>query len=189
MREQSVQILIGSKFHNPFPLIATLRLTQSSGIYKMHMIIQDEMQYNHCWGCGPNNELGLQIKSVWNGKEAVSIFRPQSHHMAGPKNILNGGIIATILDCHCINTAIAHEYQLLGRPIGSLPIIWYATASIKMDYLRPTSIDSSVELRAIVESTRESVKIISGTIYSNGQATVRADVTAIRVPNDWAQFS
>ncbi|KKK55838.1 hypothetical protein LCGC14_3070560, partial [marine sediment metagenome] len=46
-----------------------------------------------CWGCGRNNENGLQIKSYWTGEEAVCTWKPQKYHLAFP-GILNGGIIA-----------------------------------------------------------------------------------------------
>lgn len=28
----------------------------------------------NCWGCGRNNEHGLQIKSHWDGDEAVCVW-------------------------------------------------------------------------------------------------------------------
>lgn len=147
------------------------------------------MQFNHCWGCGPNNELGLGIKSVWDGSEAIATFQPQPHHMAGPETILNGGIIATLLDCHCINAAIAHEYHLEARRIGSLPIIWYATGSLSIDYLKPTPINETVELKAKVVSTGKRKKVVSGSIISHGSPCAQARVVAVRVPSDWAKIS
>ena len=155
----------------------------------MQLVFQDEMPYNHCWGCGTNNVHGLQLKSHWEGQEAVSIFYPQSHQMAGPEHILNGGIIATIIDCHSINTAIADEYRLQKRPIGSAPIIWYVTASLKIDYLRPTPIDKPVELRAKVEASTAKKKIIKCNLYSQDQACAQAEVVAVRVPEEWHLYS
>ena len=155
----------------------------------MQLVFQDEMPYNHCWGCGTDNVHGLQLKSHWEGQEAVSTYSPQSPQMAGPEHILNGGIIATIIDCHCINTAIAYEYQLHKRPIGSLPLIWYATVSMKIDYLRPTPIDKLVELRAKVETSTAKKKIIKCTLYSQDQARVQAEVVAVRVPEEWHLYS
>ena len=58
------------------------------------------------WGCGGKNEHGLCIKSYWDEDETVCTFRPDAHHIAYPGS-LNGGIIATIIDCHCVNTAIS----------------------------------------------------------------------------------
>ena len=63
---------------------------------------QDEVSGNHCWGCGSGNHNGLQIKSYWSGDEAVCTWQPQAHHSAGPGHILNGGIIVTVINCHCV---------------------------------------------------------------------------------------
>lgn len=155
----------------------------------MKPFIQDEMPYNYCWGCGSNNEHGLQLKSYWEGNEAVSNYHPQPDQMAGPKDILNGGIISTIIDCHSINTAIAHEYQLLERPVGSSPIIWFVTASLKVDFLLPTPINKSIELRAKVDSSTDKKKIVKCTLFSQGKATANGEVIAVQVDQEWHRMS
>ena len=45
------------------------------------------------------------------------------HHCHGTKENLNGGIIASLIDCHSLNLAIAHAYRIEQRPIGSAPRI------------------------------------------------------------------
>ena len=61
-----------------------------------------------CHGCGPLNEKGLQIKSFLasenlctehNALVAECLFTPCKHHLA-LDNVVNGGIISSILDCH-----------------------------------------------------------------------------------------
>src|SRR5215471_20575260 len=84
--------------------------------------IQDDIGIdNLCYGCGPENPEGLKIKSYWDGDETVCTFMPRPSFMAGPRHVLNGGIIATVIDCHCICTAVAAVYKSEGRPIGSDP--------------------------------------------------------------------
>ena len=60
--------------------------------------IQEQMNDIHCVGCGPPNQQGLQLRSHWMGDVGVAHFTPAPHHCAVPKHILNGGIIATLLD-------------------------------------------------------------------------------------------
>jgi hypothetical protein len=55
---------------------------------------QDLIPHNYCWGCDALNEYGLHIHSRWVNGEAVCIWQPQPLHGAGPRHILNGGIIA-----------------------------------------------------------------------------------------------
>ena len=70
-----------------------------------------------CYGCGPANPRGLHIRSFPDGDEVVADFQPEPHHHAFD-NVLNGGIIGTLLDCHCNWTAAHH---LMGRRGASRP--------------------------------------------------------------------
>ena len=51
---------------------------------------------NECFGCGPANKQGLQIKSFVEGDEVVATWQPAPYHHAFA-NILNGGIIGALL--------------------------------------------------------------------------------------------
>src|SRR5215207_985261 len=57
-----------------------------------------------CFGCGPDNEEGLQIKSHPQNGEVSAEWRAEPHHQAFP-GMLNGGIIGALLDCHSNWTA------------------------------------------------------------------------------------
>jgi acyl-coenzyme A thioesterase PaaI-like protein len=140
---------------------------------------------NRCYVCGPENPEGLQIKSYWHGDEAVCIYQPRPAFMAGPRHVLNGGVIATLIDCHSACTAIAALYKAEGRPIGSDPIIWCVTASMQVDYLRPTPIAAPVTLRARVESTEGKRTTVACSLSSGGIETARGRVVAVRVPPSW----
>jgi hypothetical protein len=59
---------------------------------------------NACWGCGPANPEGLRIRSFPKGDEVVAVWKPEPKYEAFP-GVLNGGIIGTLLDCHCNWTA------------------------------------------------------------------------------------
>ncbi|MBV9326673.1 MAG: hypothetical protein JO352_23180 [Chloroflexi bacterium] len=55
--------------------------------------IQDQLPDQPCWGCGPKNPHGLQIKSYWSGETTVCTWQPEPHY-AGWPGLLNGGILA-----------------------------------------------------------------------------------------------
>ncbi len=151
---------------------------------------QDQTPSNNCWGCGPNNEEGLQIKSYWNEEvegETILHWTPAPYHKAGPDHILNGGIISTIIDCHSIFTAVAQAAKDEGVPISNE--IWYVTGTLKVVYLNPTPIDQPVELHArVIEAKRKKSKITCSLI-SNGIETVQGESIGIRVPNEWRDRS
>ena len=134
-----------------------------------------------CWGCGRNNHQGLQIKSYWDGEEAVASYSPKSFH-SGHKGILNGGIIATLIDCHCVGLAMADAHRREGRDIGSLPLITYVTASLKVDYLKPTFLENeSVELRAKVDRVEGKKTFVSCSLFAQDVKRAQAEVLGIKI--------
>lgn len=66
---------------------------------------------------------------------------------------MNGGIIAIMVDCHCMSTAIAYACRMEGRSLDSKPIYRYATGTLTIKYLQPTPNDK-VELRARVVAVK-----------------------------------
>ncbi len=148
---------------------------------------QDSMEDNYCFGCGTDNAHGLQIKSYWDGDEAVCTYRPEPHHAAGPRQFVNGGIIATVIDCHCIGAANMVAYRQEAREVGSDPIIWCVTGSLKVEYLRPTPIDKPMHLRARVDKSEGKRYWVSCTVTSDGKECARGEVLAIRVPTEWLE--
>ncbi len=143
---------------------------------------QDSIPHNHCWGCGTLNAHGLKIKSTWDGEESVCKLQPEPEFMAGPTDVLYGGFIAAIIDCHCVCTAIADSYRAAGREIGSEPLLWSVTASLKVDFLEPTPLAHSVELRARLREAKGRKRIIDCVLRSDGRERVRAEVIAVEVP-------
>ena len=74
------------------------------------MALQDIWPEATCYGCEiPGNPHGLHIKSDWSEdrKEVVCVFHPQPYHNSGFENIMYGGLVASLCDCHSIWTAIA----------------------------------------------------------------------------------
>ena len=72
-----------------------------------------------CFGCGPANDKGLQIKSVVGDGEVVADFDPSPEHQAFP-GVVNGGIIGALFDCH-MNWAAAHAI-MTGRRLERPPV-------------------------------------------------------------------
>ncbi len=89
---------------------------------------------NHCHGCGCGNDHGLQIKSYWDGEEAVAVFKPKPHHSAGSPDYVNGGILASLIDCHGTGTAAAASYREEGREMGTQPPLRFITASLQVEF-------------------------------------------------------
>jgi acyl-coenzyme A thioesterase PaaI-like protein len=115
----------------------------------------------------------------------VARFTPEPCHCAGPTHFVNGGILATVIDCHCVCTAMATAYRDSGREIGSKPDLHYATTRLELQYLRPTPIDAEIELQARVIERTERTYVLSCELKARGKTRVRAEVEAIAVPESW----
>lgn len=147
--------------------------------------IQDQIPDNHCYGCGPDNALGMRIKSYWDGDATVCRYEPRPEQCAGPTNYVYGGTIASLIDCHCVGTAIAQHYKQEGRAIGEGATIWCVTGRLTVNYLAPTPIDRPVELRATIIESTDRKTVLKCTVLSDGTATAEGEVIAIRVANSW----
>jgi acyl-coenzyme A thioesterase PaaI-like protein len=141
---------------------------------------QDHMPGNVCFGCGRHNHDGLKISSYWDGDEAVCVWESQEKYQ-GWKDIMNGGIMATLVDCHTMCTAMAAVYKEEKRALDSSPIYRYATGTITVKYLKPTSNLHPVELRAKVVEIKGKKVVLKCDVLSQGELTAQADVVAIRV--------
>lgn len=135
----------------------------------------------HCYGCGRLNEHGHQIKSFWDGDETVAKFIPKDYHTAIP-GFVYGGLIASLIDCHGTGTAALAFYRAESRAPDSLPALRFVTASLQVDYLKPTPIGVELEIRGKVVELKEKKVISQITVSANGIITVRGKVVAVLMP-------
>ncbi|MFC1832682.1 PaaI family thioesterase [Thermodesulfobacteriota bacterium] len=140
--------------------------------------------YSHCYGCGRLNENGHQIKSFWDGDEGVCRIVPKIFYSGGMKDILYGGLIASLMDCHGAGTAAAAKARELNIEMepGAMPR--FVTASLKVDYLSPTPVGKEVELRARVEEIKKRKVTVSVTLSTDGSVHARGQLIMIQIKED-----
>lgn len=148
--------------------------------------IQDHMPENVCFGCGTKNPEGLQIKSAMEGDECVARWNSQEKYH-GWEKVINGGILATLIDCHSMATALEAAYRAEGRSVGSDPVYRYATGTITVRYLKPTPNDKPIELRSRVTSMSGRKSQVHCDVFVEGERTAEADVVGVRVFEGQAQ--
>ena len=136
---------------------------------------------SYCYGCGRLNEHGLQIKSHWDGEETIAVFTPKPYHTAIPGYVY-GGLIASLIDCHGTGTAAAAAYRAEGRSMDEEPALRYVTASLKVDYLRPTPLDAQLEVRGRVKEIKGKKVIVEATLSAHGEVCARGEVVAVKMP-------
>ena len=144
-----------------------------------------------CFGCGPANALGLRIGSFEAGPiepdthpgELVATWQPLPHHAAFD-DILNGGIIGSLLDCHSNWAAAIHLMHATGAagPPGCV------TAEMTVRFRRPTPTATPVELRAWPVGTDGSRVVVDAELLSGGIVTATCHATFVAVGPDHPAF-
>lgn len=135
-------------------------------------------ELSHCYGCGRLNRDGLQLKSYWDGEETVARFRPRPSHTAIPGYVY-GGLLASLIDCHGTGSASAAA----GRARPEEAPIRFVTASLHVDYLRPTPIDAELEIRGNIKELKDKKVVVSATVSAGGEVCARGEVVAVRMPS------
>ncbi len=137
--------------------------------------------YANCYGCGRLNQNGLQIKSYWDGEESVCHFTPKPYHTGGFPDYLYGGLIASLIDCHGAGTAAAAKERSEGNTSDDKPIPRFVTASLKVDYLKPTPVHTTLELRGKVKEIKKRKVIVGVTLSCDNEIRATGEVVMIQV--------
>ena len=98
---------------------------------------------------------------------------------------MNGGIIATLIDCHSICTAMAAAYFDEGREIGSEPARYFATGALEISYRRPTPMDAVLELEAEVSDRIKSGYLLECRLSADGKLRAVGRIEALPVSAAW----
>ncbi len=136
---------------------------------------------SYCYGCGRLNEFGNQIKSFWDGDETIAHFKPKPYHIAIPGYVY-GGLIASLIDCHGTGTAALASFRAEGREPDTLPPFRFVTASLQVDYLKPTPLGVELEMRGKVIELKGKKVISEITVLADGEITARGKVVAVQMP-------
>ena len=132
----------------------------------------------HCFGCGRHNSHGHQLKSYLEGEDVIARFTPGDHDVSLP-GFVYGGLLASLADCHAMATATSADVK---SGVDAAPR--FVTASLRVDYLKPTRLGIELEIRGRVTEGSPRKKIVAVTISAAGTITVRAEVVAVRMPKE-----
>mgnify|MGYP002390178689 FL=1 len=66
------------------------------------------------------------------------------------------------------------------------PALRFVTASLQVDYLRPTPIDGPLELRGRIEEIKERKVVVTETLSAGGEICARGRVVAVLMPDGMA---
>ncbi len=135
-----------------------------------------------CYGCGRKNEHGHHFQTVWEGEETVTRYTPEPYHIAIPGYVY-GGLLASLVDCHSTGSAALAAYRAAGRdPADGGPPFRFVTASLHVDYLKPTPLGPELVARGRIKEVKGRKVVIETTVSANGEVCVRGEVVAVQMP-------
>lgn len=151
----------------------------------MEKAIQDYYteRFAHCYGCGRNNEDGWHLKSYVRDGRTVMHFTPKDCHTGGYPGFVYGGLLAALLDCHGTATACYAGCVAENRALDSEPFVRYVTASLQVDYLRPTPHGVELEIWGDILEVKGRKAIIGMEVYAKGTLCVKGKMIAVQIPN------
>jgi acyl-coenzyme A thioesterase PaaI-like protein len=131
---------------------------------------------NRCFGCGPANDKGLRIRSFpADDGHVVCDFTPEPYHEAFD-NVVNGGIIGTLLDCH-MNWAAVHHFMQTQK-LDHAPAC--VTAKFEVVFKAPTP-RGPIHMDAHVVSATADRADVEATLSADGKVTALGTGTFVAV--------
>ena len=139
-------------------------------------------EFAHFFGCGRLNKEGLQIKSYWDGEESVCHFTPMPFYTGGFPGYVYGGLIASLMDCHAAATASAAKLRAEGLTLNGRPISRFVSASLRVDFLKPTPTGTVLNVRSSVKEIQGRKVIVSVTLSAEGEIRAKGEVLLVQIP-------
>jgi acyl-coenzyme A thioesterase PaaI-like protein len=138
-------------------------------------------EFSYCYGCGRLNREGYQIKSYWDGDEAVCTYTPKPYHISIPGYVY-GGLIASLIDCHSTGTAAAAAHRETEHELHNDLPFRFLTGTLNVKYLQPTPLGVPLVLRSRVKEVKGRKVTVTTQLFVDGEVTATGEVIAIQVP-------
>ncbi|SPD75889.1 Thioesterase superfamily [uncultured Desulfobacterium sp.] len=118
----------------------------------------------HCFGCGPTNRFGLQMK-FYTDEKSVFSWIEVPEHLCGWNRLVHGGVISTILD-EVMGWSAIHLYKII-----------VLTKNMSIDFVRPVFVNEELKAEGRVTKFDNPGEVtICGTIH-NGRGELCAKAT------------
>ena len=115
------------------------------------------MKGYYCFGCSPENPMGVKMEFYEDGDEIVSFWKPKPEYQ-GWLDTLHGGIQAVLLDEICA-WVIVRKLQTTG-----------VTSKMETRYRKSiSSNDTLLEIRASIQEQKRNIILVKATIYNSAK--------------------
>ncbi len=119
----------------------------------------------YCFGCGPENPIGLGLTFHWDGEVYTSVWTPQKEHQ-GWADRVHGGLLALVLD-EALSRAALEKYGL-----------HWVTAELTTRLYAPAAISEPLRVKAQIASVRPRLIVCTGEVRTEASSQLIASGTA-----------
>ena len=119
----------------------------------------------YCFGCGPQNPIGLGLRFDWNGEVYSALWTPQREHQ-GWADRVHGGLLALVLD------------EALSRAALETHGLYWVTAELTTRLHAPTAIGEPLRVTAWVVSARPRLIVCTGEVRTEAGGQLIASGSA-----------
>lgn len=114
-----------------------------------------QLEGYNCFGCAPENELGLRMHFRMEGEEVLCDWEPEPH-LQGWVGVLHGGIQATLMD------EIASWYVFVKLQTAGV------TSKMEVKLIKPVLMDKApFRLLARLQEMRRNIAVIQVELFMN----------------------
>lgn len=119
-----------------------------------------------CFGCSPDNPLGLHMEFYEDGDDIISYWHPREHYQSWA-GTMHGGILATLIDETC-GWVVSRKLQTAG-----------VTVKLELRYKHPVKAsEAQLTIRARITKQERNLAHISATI-ENEDGVVCVEATSV----------
>ena len=127
-------------------------------------------EYN-CFGCSPDNPMGLHMQFFEDGDDVVCRWTPQAQFQ-GWVNVMHGGILAALIDETC-GWVVTRKCQTAGF-----------TTALNLRYKKKVSVTSEITIRARVKRQVRNLVFIDAELSDGEDVCTTGEATYFLMDND-----
>ena len=129
-----------------------------------------EIRDSMCFGCSPQNPIGLKLKFLQEGDICRSVFTATREHEGWP-GIMHGGLLTTLLD------------EVMGQWLWVRSIV-AMTVEINVKFSKPVPIGQTITIEGKQDEQKGRLIMLEGQILlPDGTVAVKAVAKFIQVKN------
>ena len=129
-----------------------------------------EQRDSMCFGCSPQNPIGLRLKFSQEGDVCRSVFTPTREHEGWPC-IMHGGLLTTLLD------------EVMGQWLWVRDIV-AMTVELNVKFSKPVHIGQTITIEGKQDEQKGRLIMLEGQILlPDGTVAVNATAKFIQVKN------